>query len=379
MRYAERTIPENHPIHDPYTSLRQPGQQEQALTLQMFQVEQPELRIEVPKRRYAVGEPIWATLTMGNPSKRNAIRLSPPYIGQHVATAGVWRAQWDWLRGGQFVGPLEVIPLNKGRSPWPPAAASYGGVPIVLKPGETYTTVVPLNVAQQVEPVLWDDGPQLAWFAGMGLTEPGLYRLYVQYANIENLVPFGTDLNRQVLLEMRELKHGDPSNLAFEAIVPKPVEVEIVPPRMKAWDETHQQVDLHRYLNMLRQWEPAVLETKDDMIGLPSLEELPAVLDSLHESEVAIRQSLVLTRLRVSFSAIDPREERYRANVENVLKDTVESRTQVEPGPMADAYDLTICHMLRALGREDEAVALAQKLNNPDAAVFLVSAPQKQE
>src|SRR5688572_25883761 len=172
-------LPDGHPILDPYLAFQRPGmvrigRQQAALS----GVQWPEVKLEVPRRRYVIGEPIWATLTFTNASDRFALRFSPPYAGQHVSTLGVWRARWDWLRGGQFVGPLEVVPLNKGSSLFPPVARCYGGVPVVLKPGESYAVQVPLNVAQQVHPITWHrGGPRLAWFAGVGLTEPGRYRL----------------------------------------------------------------------------------------------------------------------------------------------------------------------------------------------------------
>ena len=363
-------LSETHPIYDPYLPLRHFGPRIQS---GVIAVREPEVKLRLPKRRYLIGEPIWATLSVRNTDDRQPLRLSPPYVGQHVATAGVWRARWDWLRGGQFTGPFEVIPLNKGRRSSLPQAAIFGGLPIVLKPGETYTATIPLNVAQQFHPVLRKpNGSELAWYAGAGLTEPGLYRLYIQYANLEALVPFGRDPNRAEQLEvMRELRPGEPLELPLQAIVPAPVEVEIVPPQMKAWDPLQQQVELDRYLDLLRNWERAVLSIDGCLIYSPSLDELPAVLESLHESETSIRQSLILTRLRFTFSAIDASDERYRMKVENVLTSAMEARTDVGPGPLADAYDLTICHMLRALSREAEAVELARKLDTPDAAVFL--------
>jgi hypothetical protein len=299
-----------------------------------------------------------------NRSNTLSLRLSPPYVGNHVATVGVWRGRWDPFIERHWAELREVVSINKLHRRFEYGSGQpkgrFPGVPVVLKPGETYEADVPLNVAQQIcHP---EHFGRLWWFAGVGFTEPGRYRVYLQYANLEAVRPFGgsdDDLQQQAQ-KMVRLDAGEPADLPFQAIVSNPVEFEVLPPKSR---------EPQKFIDLIRQFEVATL-VRGDLVTPPPVDRIPAVLDALEDSEVGVRQSLQLTVLRRRVSQLEGADFADELLLP-LLEECVNLRRGVPDGPLADAYDLTTCHVLQHLGRAREAADLARRIDTPDAAVFI--------
>ena len=361
MALADPPPSQTDPIYDVWTSVFGPSSLrpvEKVQTLERLPIATAELKSD----HIAIGAPAWATLRLRNVTSRTTYRLSPPYVGNLVASVGVWRARPDPFAGLEWGALREIVSLNKTYRRYEfqlqRSLRSYEGVPTLLKPGESIEAVIPLNVAQQVNsPTEFGD---LWWFGGVGFTEPGRYRVYIQYANLDDVLPANGNLVARTQRRM-----GEPVDVPFQAIIAGPIDLTVVPPPTK---------DVDKLVRLIREWEVTAL-VKSDAVTTPNPEDVESVLADLDPAEQGIRDSLLLTRLRGRFSLLKPdapdRGQRLQAILDEC--DTSYRRLLAAGDPLAGPYGLTECYVLRALGREDDVTNLAKQIGTPDAAAFVAA------
>jgi len=349
--------------------------------------------LKLTKDKYYVGETIWGRLTLENKEEKFAYKLSPPYHGQIVSTISLWvtrRVEPAFGQPATWTELKEVYWVNKGTF-----APSFGyrGRPIVIAPGGKYEAWLPVNVAQcqrqsEIVKGVWHQ--KCTWLPGVGFSTPGKHRFYLRYFNLEML----SDQLYEDLYEGALAQTADPDyvratrgrevyvvDLEPEAIVLGPFDVEILAlPR-----EPEAVVDRGEALTRLvRQFEwfssrPA--NNGATLMHPPGMEFLPALLWRLGPEWRELRLSMEFALLRVwpqfpfeiRFANSDMEEnlsdddKRYR-----FLRDLAALLSNLKADdPLREHVEFMRCYLLYSVGREQEALELARRLNSPDAQAFL--------
>ncbi len=369
LLHAGDPLPKKHPIYR--TPDLSGGRPDNEVKPVYPPITPPRWTFALDKKQVLLGETITGRLTVENVAKETALRLSPPYRGFHVATVAVWVSRRQQVGTWSALAP--VFEVNRGFprfGPW-----QFQGKPIVLKPGARWESRLSASGAAR----LLNRGtrkridPAPLWVGGIGFSQPGSYRFYLQYVNLEEIMPFarrretafGAEKPREPRRRFTPGLRDVPSN----PVVLGPFDVEVLPlPGEGALDVA----------DLFAEW--ARSATGAGKRALPSpLDPLPRLFesDTLRSPAVApVRASLALTQAQGQLFKlpVDP-AEKLKAQ-RDVLKRLQDTRKGLPAGPLRDTYGLTECYLLFDLGRRAEAAALARALQTPDARVFLIDHEQ---
>ncbi len=326
----------------------------------------PRWAFALDKKQFLLGETIRGRLTAENVGKE-ALRLSPPYRGFHVATVAVWVSRRQTVGNWSTLAPVSRINRGFPRfGPW-----QFQGEPVVLKAGARWEAAI----AVSGEARLLNRGtrkriePAPLWLGGIGFAEPGHYRFYLQYVNLEELMPF--DRRKETASTTADVKsrphRSIPGvrNVPSEPVVLGPYDVEILPP------DGDGALDLG---DLLATWNGAAKRANNPVASFP-LDSLPRLFetDTLKTPAAGpIRASLALTQVQGQLFKLPAAPAEKLKVQQDVLKRLQDARKALPAGPLRDAYGLTECYLLLDLGRRADAVALTRALQTPDARVFLI-------
>ena len=358
-----------------------------------------EWSLKLKKHKCYVGEVVWASITVKNTTEHYAYYLALPYHGNCVSTISVWvskqlsdkkskQEQWSELK--------QLIWEDKGRH-FPRTHTYLGGYyqghRFLLRPQQEYSSWSPVNVALQQS----FSKRTSFWWPGIGFSEPGKYRFYIRYIDTGALVGGGRPSNAaefdqsgdeklRRLPSKSDIKPGviiDNRSLPAKPVILGPVDVEIVPLPETTAELTESVAKLQKYLAVVerRNNKPVLDEITNSLKGVP--ETLEAVRGPLGNPEYNLRWPLEFMVLRQGFmpdfripfnpkaqekrqtNSDDPAYNRYLNNL-----DALRSHLKADD-PLREHIDYSRCRVLLSMERTAEAVALAKKLNTPDALVFL--------
>jgi hypothetical protein len=383
---AADPLPKTHPIYQmpDLTPLgQQPVNKVQHVVLP---ITPPRWAFTVDKKKFLLGETITGRLTLENTDKKAALRLSPPYRGFQVATIGVWVSRWQ--ADGKWSTLTPVAPVNRGRfSRF--GAKQFQGEPVILKPGGRWEAAMAVGG----EALLLDRGAlreaELApfWIGGFGFREPGQYRFYLQYVNLEEYRPFGVE-RRTAAHRPAYVKEGPdnreerdiPRDVPPEPVVLGPYDIEVLPLDGEVDDE-----GVQKFVRLLAEWEKTSKRhvDVDDLVlsassfSLAPLAELFETGTLKSPAAAPVRDSLALSQAQGQLFKL-PADPAEKLKVQqDVLQRLQDARKRLPAGPLRDAYGLTECYLLLDLDRRAEALALARALQTPDARVFLADQGQE--
>jgi len=343
--------------------------------------------IKLPKQRYYLAEVIWARLRVENTGPYFAYKLNPPYHGAYVSTIGVWVSRFQEGGHGQdakWSELRETYWVNRGHYE---GGRRYGGIALVLQPGECYEAWIPINVAQrEISGFLVPGGRywRSSWNPGVGFSQPGKYRFYVRYINLVEMrcaeaTAEANVRNRDLPGRASRSSIPNAADLPRAPIVLGPYEVDILP----LPSSPHDIIDLAQGIgNVVRNWEQMCAEPVWDVFtnadrGIPYLPVL--IRGRLGEREYGIRWPLEFAILRQARAPIDsclgfaggarPSPEAARSktlwNLEAILS------WLPEHDPLREHVELQRCVALYWLGEKGQALSLAERLKTPDAQMFI--------
>jgi hypothetical protein len=379
LAYAADAPPKDHPIYE--GPLGFPTERIEGWVEKLFVME-----FALAKKQFYQGEPIWGTLTVKNLTEDRFLIFSPPYHGQGVATVGVWRSYWQPQdNGGQWTKLEEAYRVNKSftmvdeRFPW----AQYQGRPVNLAPGKQYSVALLINVLQS--PIYFEKPEKTSWCSGLRFSRTGKYRFYLQYMNLENHREFE---KRRIFRREEEARQAVFDNkglvLPLGPVVLGPFEVEVLPLPANVPKEVPKLLEL---------WEEQFPFPRDGELGNRcfadritvrlTLERLAMDCSFQDEQLMDVGASLLLTSIRKQFSDIDDEDKKGGKKggeiLEKLLDHVRSMRTRLKDSPLRDAYGLTECNILDAMGYTAEALKLARKLRTPDAEVFIDDVEYRRE
>jgi hypothetical protein len=212
-------------------------------------------------------------------------------------------------------------------------------------------------------------GSEKAWFPGVGFALPGRYEVYLRYLSIEPLLPF----NGRGEQEYGPAVVSD-SDVLLEDHTPHvlgPYDVNVVEIGKSTTASLTNEI-----LPQLKEYSDCLRSNNDWCRGIPekAMAEVVTRLDEEKKSIEAVSNALNLTLLTSRLvGLVDCIEPTPRQTEELLkLKSELEAlRVKMAPGYVRDSCDLTLCHVLYALGDEDAGRKLATQLGTPDAIVFL--------
>lgn len=323
---------------------------------------QPQWDFKPAKNRFLTGETIWGKLTVTNPNKKFSFRFSPPYRGFLVDTIGIWSSKWNEDKK-EWGSVEEILKVNQGYSEY---QRQLQGKPLLLKSAEKYEASIALNGGPRLErgdPIA-AGVPRVEWAAGAGFAKPGKYRVYLQYVNLEALIPFVGRHEKAMVLAPHDGKDKT-RPLEAKPIVLGPYEVEVTVPKAKVGREL---------LKLIESWDKWYRTRETDIIVLLPTAGLEKLLDDpdMKSKELAgVRESLFLTQWTNKLSHLPRGQEARKASLEKLLVQVREARKETIGAPLKDNLGLVECFLTKAIGREGEAIKLANELGTADSQVFV--------
>ena len=308
------------------------------------------------RRTYRVGDTITGRLRVRNPNKQLGYLLSPPYRGVFVDTIGVWiSAQDPTTRTWKKAYPL--FRVNKGELPgsWP---WSYPGRPLQIKAGTEYSVWIPVNAFQQAEFSPHADCLGMQWVPAAGPCNPGQYRLYLQYVDLDRYGcgspvsdPAGKRFDIPPTVKLRR---------AAPIVILGPFEFSVHPPQ----NETGATM-----LQLCRQWEGCFKDGRYEPLDLPSGASVSAIAEKLSSDENETAASLRLRLLRSRSSSWN--ETPTQKELVSVLQDLKTIEQEVNDAALRASYALTQSYALYVLGKRQEALRRAEELGTADAVMLV--------
>lgn len=350
-------LPSSHPIHtlpDIRIGNVEDALQKKFATQWSFSLDKP---------GFFVGEPITGTVTVSN-RDRAAISFSPPMQSQFVATLSVW-VRLAGEQADEDAGLRQISYINKGN--YRNRSEQFQGKPATLDPGDSAQFPVLLNVVQFALP-----GGGSTWGPEPGFSAPGQYEVFLQYGNLEDVLPYASRGAERALTAVDNTK---PAPIPFSPpIVLGPFKLTIHP-----LADADEQTAVETVLKAVELHAADQRHGAGDMCRhaacrgyLAEMDEVPHSLDPDHPELNVLRASWAfgkmrhrLTRLLVSRpgpGALDP----ILADLESLSRLTL-------PKPFVQSLAVTRCEALAANGNMDQAVAELKAVAHPDGAVLLES------
>jgi hypothetical protein len=360
---AQQEIEASHPIHtrQVFFSMRR-GTMVHAPMDQILK-----WSFEPDKARYLLGEPVTGVLSVSNVTRSLSVEMSPPYNGQYVSTVGVWTKMHrpsvtDFPRLDQWRELRESIRINKGN--YHHRTMQFQGKPIILAPGDQFTTKIALNVVQP-EAFISPKGGDQEWYSGIGFEKPGHYTVFFRYINLEAVMPYShRGQNSSTLEHARSLDNI--VLLSDKPHVMGPYEIEIA----KLGQDNTQ-----LFSEKFSKW-----QAKSDFRAstvVPTDEDISKMLSSIAKDDTdleTVSTALTLSQIRIRFSnllALDQSGSHQREAFDGIRVEILGRLDRMQPGFLQESYSLTLCHVLIAMKEVNEARKVATKLATPDAVVLL--------
>jgi hypothetical protein len=347
-----------------------------------------ELKLELPKTKYALGEVIWGKFSVTNGHKRGTLVMDPPWSGVYVSTIElVARAKTENdshtgnrpAMGKSWTEPYEVYNLHKNRN-------GFGIVkciePILIEPGQAFTTWIPINVLQNNNTrAEFGVGMDSTWLSGFGFSKPDKYQFVVEYYSTARNWPDVSALDEKVRSESLDelknlrLRRSDSLEIGRFPNLPQvlgPFEVEIVP--LPVTEST--KIQIASYEKMLTRWneDPNIREPITDYVRGFREEDIAELLEILPGDDLnsQIADTLAYTAIRhhVSIERAEGKPAQFvPLKLEDI--DLLLSRL-MQDDPLRTHVILSKCIWLHEHDRQAEAIALADSIRatNPDAEVF---------
>lgn len=255
----------------------------------------------------------------------------------------------------------QVSYLNKRR--YRNAQYQYQGQPIRVKPGEVYETDVLVNIVQ-----LESHGrspSSAAWQVLPSFASAGRYQFYLQYVNLEDLIPFRQRDNKGQAKKTRKQTEGL-VGLPAKAKVLGPFEIEVVSLRSRLLSE--------KLVGLLGRWKQPPRHDEQShnpafLLDLHTIYQMIAEIERTSDKYPELIASLWLSVFRAELarqSIIENHDRLEKMEIElNHLSTTAVNNV------LKKSIDLARCEILANLGKADDAVKLAIKIDSPDAAVFV--------
>lgn len=318
----------------------------------------PEITFTLPKREYLIGEPIEGTLRIVNPKTGIRVALAPPYRGAMVDTVEIWASHTttDTDRRTMWTEVIPVMRLNKGQYA-KSLPATYAGKVVVLEPGQEANWRIPINIGQ---PTMRFGTPP-SWLPCVGFASEGRYRVYLKYLNLAGGSVSAAKTNKGGEDSAKKAKHFRETVVAFpvKPVVIGPYDITIKP--------REEGVDL-AVKNVCRDCGKDYRNGKLQKGTVPALDDkqIKKAVDALKKSDALSAASIELAIIRHHLQQRASKE-----TLEVLLKECQAAEKSIADGILKDAYALTECYILKALGKTEEAIRCAEKQNTPDAQVFI--------
>lgn len=308
-----------------------------------------------------VGELVEGQLTVDNPSSEAGFQISSPFRGVYVDTVGVWASRLGRDPNGNDVwGPIE--PLHRPNKGFLPGKGqvfrAFAGVRRELKPGDSMAVNLVATASQPEEVFREASYGRARWEPGQGLDRPGKYRLYLNYVDL----PFQVSGQRGgALPDLVHCRKG-PFIYTGRTIVLGPYEI-TVKPGPKEVDTAIAELYAQREESAKARAEGRMLLVKSHKI----LDLLGVLRSAKDNGEMFLLYDLTRIRERL---VLEDRTTSDKEVLSPLLASCRKAGKETRSPCLRDAYGLTECQILLALGERAQALKAATALGTPDAAVF---------
>lgn len=319
---------------------------------------------KLTKDKFVYGEVVWGKIRVENTNPNSSYIMSPPGHSRFVSTIGVWTRSRVGHENRDTDEPGELkesTEINKGNYY---NHYSFRGRPITLAPGESYEAMIPVNVNQIMDD---DTKPSLSSSDRTGWSPTPIYgkgkhQFYLQYVNAEGLSRY------RYKVFSGNSKPEDlypPRHIRFDGypLVLGPYEFEVE--RMSAGRE-------NLLANCQRQPVPVPIDKETVLHPKP------------HQKMVSTLARTSPLLWQFEFLYLRHFRPTYELEFANGFESTEIGETDLKlknleavlsnlaaDDPLRNFVQMERCERLHFLGYPEEAIALAEEFDSPDAQVFL--------
>lgn len=352
------TIDFNHPLYKAPDFVDLDSKFEKYRIRRHFVGQQPQWQFDFDKSQYTLGEIITGELSIDNLDRKESLELSPPFRGFLVSTFGVWASRLEADMKWEELVLLSAI--NRGAAS---PQVELQGEPIIVKANEKWHASLAINGSYSD----FGNGDSPSWRGCVGFDRPGKYRVYLQYVNMEQLLPFQYRWPFRDQPPLRKERTGSGGSFFdFGPTVLGPYDLEIFAPNDALLNDSMKALFQNWKPNTGPRYFPNAGRTAQlaEILKLASLQtdELSPVKNSLALTQIheelndALRLGLSVEQNRLLY---------------NLLARTSKTREVMPSGPLKDAYGLTECYLHKHLGDTERAIKLAEQIGTPDTRVFI--------
>lgn len=317
---------------------------------------------KLTKDKFVYGEVVWGKIRVENTNPNSSYIMSPPGHSRFVSTIGVWTRSRVGHENRDTDEPGELkesTEINKGNYY---NHYSFRGRPITLAPGESYEAMIPVNVNQ----IMSDDTrPSITASDRTGWCPTPIYgrgkhQFYLQYVNAEGLSRY------RYKVFSGNSKSEDlypPRHIRFDGypLVLGPYEFEVLP-------KFH--ITPQLFINC------------QNMLANSVNSDTQVLHKAPHDKQIATMANDV--RWQFEFIFLKYNRPTYELEFANGSTATEIGETDLKlknleavlsnlgaDDPLRNFVQMERCERLHFLGYPEEAIALAEEFDSPDAQVFL--------